>query len=60
MSWGKIYETSHWGCYPTFLNIGFNKINAISTCIALYIAAFVTNSNVNVDSTIQTIDRTEF
>ena len=60
MSWGKSYETSYWGCYPTFLNIGFNKINAISACIALYIAAFVTNSNVNIDSTIQTIDRTEF
>jgi hypothetical protein len=60
MSWGKIYETSHWGCYPTFLNIGFNKINAISTCIAGNIAFSVTNSNVKIDSTIQTIDRTEF
>jgi L-serine deaminase len=42
------------------MNIGFNKINAISTCIAEYIAVFVTNSNVSIDSTIQTIDRTEF
>lgn len=60
MSWGKIYETSHWGCYPTFMNIGFNKINAISVCISDYIARFTTNTKVTIDSIIQTIDRTEF
>jgi len=60
MSWGKVYETSHWGCYPIFMNIGHNKINAISVCIADYIARFTTNTNVRIDSTIQTIDRTEF
>lgn len=60
MSWGKIYETSHWGCYPTFMNIGFNKINAISVCISDYIARFTTNTRVTIDSIIQTIDRTEF
>ena len=60
MSWGKVYETSHWGCYPTFMNIGFNKINAISVCISDYIARFSTNTRVKIDSIIQTIDRTEF
>ena len=60
MSWGKVYETSHWGCYPTFMNIGFNKINAISVCISDYIARFTTNTRVKIDSIIQTIDRTEF
>ena len=60
MSWGKIYETSHWGCYPTFMNIGFNKINAISACISDYIARFTTNTNVLISSILQTIDRTEF
>lgn len=60
MSWGKIYETSHWGCYPTFMNIGFNKINAISVCISDYIARFTTNTRVKIDSILQTIDRTEF
>lgn len=60
MSWGKVYETSHWGCYPTFMNIGFNKINAISVCISDYIARFTTNTRVRIDSIIQTIDRTEF
>ena len=60
MSWGKVYETSHWGCYPTFMNIGFNKINAISVCISDYIARFTTNTNVLISSILQTIDRTEF
>jgi len=47
MSWGKIYETSHWGNIQSFIHIGFNKAAALATAI---ITILIDNTNILIDS----------